>query len=102
MVLYRCSPQSIPLTVHSVPLPAAFRTLSSIFLTCWPTAKVVQLKRTVPRNPTSAKGAARTAEPSQELLEPQSVLREFHRRSNLIGCDVMFSTAYTRLRRRSD
>src|SRR5580704_18653033 len=81
--------------VHSVPFPAVFRALSSIFLTCCPTANVVQMKRTVPRNPTSAKGAARTAEPSQELLAPHSVLREFHRRSNLIRCDVMFSTAYT-------
>jgi hypothetical protein len=42
-------------------------------LTC-PSANVVQIKRPIPRNPT---------------------------RNNLIRCDVMFSTAYTRLGRAS-
>src|SRR5579863_7579853 len=66
--------------VHSVPFPAVFSTLSSIFLTCWaltgcPGANVVQKERTVPRNAT---------------------------RSNLIRCNVIFSTAYTRPGPKSD
>src|SRR6185312_6376665 len=40
----------MPLMVHSVPLPASFRTLSSIFLTCWPGARVAHASRTIPAN----------------------------------------------------
>src|SRR5579862_4297709 len=48
MVLKRCSPQSIPFIDHSVPLPADLSALSSIFLTCCPTANVAQVKTRIP------------------------------------------------------